>query len=87
VKPIAGPPRESGTHACAQGHRACVGGGGQVVFHLQTREPPILPPICELFGLTATEHKDRPLHNRQPPNFELLKVPGPFGWQASCPAL
>ena len=34
----------------------------QVVFHLQTRSPPILPPICQLFDLPAESIAERPLH-------------------------
>ena len=33
-----------------------------MVFHLQTRSPPILPPICELFDLPAESIAERPLH-------------------------
>ena len=46
----------------------------QVVFHLQTRSPPILPPICELFGMSADVVEARPLHEGRPADMSLLKV-------------
>lgn len=46
----------------------------QVVFHLQTRSPPILPPICELFGMEADAVEKRPLHMGCAADMSLLKV-------------
>ena len=49
----------------------------QVLFHLQTRQPAVLPPVCELFGLAPGNDAIRPLHDRRPPDMALLKVIGP----------
>lgn len=46
----------------------------QVVFHLQTRSPPILPPICELFDLPADSLEARPLHQGRAADMALLQV-------------
>ena len=46
----------------------------QVVFHLQTRSPPVLPPICELFGIGADAVEARPLHKGRPADMALLEV-------------
>lgn len=46
-----------------------------VIFHLQTRPLPILPPICQLFGLAANvPSRQRPQHNGKIPSPELLQV-------------
>lgn len=34
----------------------------QVLFHLQLRQPPVLPPLHELFGDSAEAVSTRPLH-------------------------
>ena len=34
----------------------------QVTFHLQTQEPPILPPLCALFRQSPDVLRGRPLH-------------------------
>jgi len=47
----------------------------QIVFHLQTRSPPILPPICHLFDLPANSISQRPLHRGRTPDMYLLEVP------------
>ena len=49
----------------------------QVVFHLQTRSPPILPPICDLFQLPPGAEESRPLHKRSRPDMALLPVSFP----------
>ncbi len=46
----------------------------QVLFHLQTRQPAVLPPVCELFGLHADNDFSRPLHGKRPPDMALLEV-------------
>ena len=46
----------------------------QVIFHLQTRDPPILPPICELFGMGPEEVFQRPLHKGRKLDESLLKA-------------
>ena len=46
----------------------------QVLFHLQTRQPAVLPPVCELFGLPADNDFSRPLHGKRAPDMALLKV-------------
>jgi len=46
----------------------------QVLFHLQMRDPPILPPICLLFGQPKESVSQRPLHAGQAPDFSTLRV-------------
>ena len=46
----------------------------QVLFHLQTRQPAVLPPVCELFGLPADNDFIRPLHGKRAPDMAFLKV-------------
>lgn len=46
----------------------------QVIFHLQTRTPAILPPICDLFGLAADTVEGRPLHRGREADMTLLEV-------------
>ena len=46
----------------------------QVVFHLQTRSPAVLPPLCELFGMGPGE--ERPMQEQRFPDFRLLTVGG-----------
>jgi hypothetical protein len=44
----------------------------QVVFHLQTRTPAVLPPLCELFG--AAPGSERPMQDHVLPEWRLLQV-------------
>ena len=44
----------------------------QVVFHLQTRTPAVLPPLCELFG--AAPGSARPMQDHALPDWRLLQV-------------
>ena len=46
----------------------------QVLFHLQTRSPPVLPPLCELFQQDADALQARPLHAGQQPEEGLIEV-------------
>ena len=46
----------------------------QVAFHLQTQEPPILPPLCELFQQSQDVLRGRPLHAGQQPQDGILEV-------------
>ncbi|PSC67618.1 poly(A) RNA polymerase GLD2 [Micractinium conductrix] len=41
-----------------------------VVFHLQTRSPPVLPPLCSLFG--STPGGERPMQEGRFPDWHLL---------------
>ena len=45
-----------------------------MLFHLQTRQPAVLPPVAELFGLPANNDFSRPLHGKRAPDMALLKV-------------
>lgn len=49
----------------------------QVVFHLQTRRPAVLPPLCDLFGVGPGD--PRPMQEGAPPDFALLEVGGGVG--------
>ena len=50
----------------------------QVLFHLQTRQPAVLPPVCELFPmLRIPDDSSRPLHSKRPANMALLEVNNP----------
>jgi hypothetical protein len=52
----------------------------QVLFHLQTRRPAVLPPLCQLFGLPPDG--ERPMQEGRFPDWRLLEV-GPgclLGW-------
>lgn len=59
----------------------------QVVFHLQTRSPAVLPPLCHLFGVAPDAA--RPLQGGASPDWHLLSVSashagtGPLG--RTCP--
>ena len=60
----------------------------QVLFHLQTRQPAVLPPVCELFGVAPDHDALRPLHDKRPPDMALLKVPSwdsADGYVLVCP--
>ena len=46
----------------------------QVLFHLQTRSPPVLPPLCELFKQDADTLQARPLHAGQQPKEGVIEV-------------
>lgn len=46
----------------------------QVVFHLQTRNPPILPPICQLFDQQPGAVTERPLHAGLAVTPDLIQV-------------
>ena len=47
----------------------------QVIFHLQTRPVPILPPICQLFGLAPNvPSRQRPQSGGKTPSGDLLRV-------------
>lgn len=46
----------------------------QVIFHLQTRSPAVLPPLCELFG--AGPGDERPMQEQRFPDWRLLQVGG-----------
>lgn len=46
----------------------------QVIFHLQTRTPAVLPPLCELFG--AGPGDERPMQEQRFPDWHLLQVGG-----------
>ena len=46
----------------------------QVLFHLQTRSPPVLPPLCELFKQDADTLQARPLHAGQQPEEGVIEV-------------
>lgn len=49
--------------------------GPQAVGHLQTATPPILPPICQLFGVARDAPPElRPLHSQREPDASLLQV-------------
>lgn len=64
-------------------------GGAQVVGHLQMVQPPVLPPICDLFRLPPdAPDSARPLHDKSQPVQELLNVPPPSPPRARmCPTL
>ena len=50
----------------------------QTVGYLQTASPPVLPPICRLFGRPVRGlHADRPLHAGREPDSRLLEVRTP----------
>ena len=49
----------------------------QVAFHLQTQQPPILPPLCALFQQSPDVLKGRPLHAGQQPKEGVLEVSQP----------
>lgn len=50
----------------------------QTVGYLQTASPPVLPPICRLFGKDARgPHAERPLHAGREPDSSLLEVQVP----------
>ena len=46
----------------------------QVLFHLQTRSPPVLPPLCDLFQQDADTLQTRPLHAGQQPEEGAIEV-------------
>jgi hypothetical protein len=47
----------------------------QTVGYLQTASPPVLPPICRLFGKAVRgPHTERPLHAGREPDSSLLEV-------------
>ena len=46
----------------------------QVAFHLQTQQPPILPPLCQLFQQSPDVLRGRPLHAGQQPKDGVLEV-------------
>lgn len=46
----------------------------QAVFHLQTRVPAILPPICALLDLPEDAVLERPLHGGREAPHGLLEV-------------
>lgn len=47
----------------------------QTVGHLQMAAPPILPPICQLFGVAHDAPPEaRPLHDHREPDASLLQV-------------
>ena len=46
----------------------------QAVFHLQTRVPAILPPICALLDLPEDAVAERPLHGGRKAPQGLLEV-------------
>lgn len=50
----------------------------QTVGYLQTASPPVLPPICRLFGRPVRgPHAERPLHAGREPDSSLLEVRTP----------
>jgi hypothetical protein len=49
------------------------------VFHLQTRQPPVLPPICALFELPEDVVAERPLHGGREAAAGLLEARRPHG--------
>ena len=46
----------------------------QVIFHLQTRSPPVLPPLCELFAGPYSQDAPRPAEAGAQPDFALLQA-------------
>lgn len=76
-------PAAAGSGRCAVNE---VSGGGlcaaQAVFHLQTRTPPVLPPICTLFELPEDAVGQRPLHGGREAPDGLLEA-----WASGPPAL
>ena len=46
----------------------------QAVFHLQTRVPAVLPPICALLELPEDAVLERPLHGGREASLGLLEV-------------
>ncbi|GAB4813989.1 hypothetical protein N2152v2_001035 [Parachlorella kessleri] len=44
-----------------------------IIFHLQTRSPPVLPPLCELFAGPYSQDAPRPLERGKAPDFQLLQ--------------
>ena len=46
----------------------------QLIFHLQTCEPPVLPPLHELFQDSCSAIASRPIHMGKDINWDMLKV-------------
>lgn len=60
----------------------------QVVFHLQTRSPPVLPPISQLFpGEHGERPAPRPLEDGDAPDFTLLRLAGEQLWWVAMRAV
>ena len=46
----------------------------QLIFHLQTCEPPVLPPLHELFQDSCSAIASRPIHMGKDINWDMLDV-------------
>jgi len=45
-----------------------------VMFHLQQRQPPVLPPLCKIFQELDNTVLKRPLHDGRQPDFTVLQA-------------